>query len=137
MIWFSRSSSRRCARSTSGGRPRAAYRQRSEHHFRRRPVRRPVPAGGGSGEPHTGHSVAGVIAAGIDHTVLGSDEDKRKVAVVEFWIGGVGVVLYLVLLVTLGVITIRKGHWVMFIIGFFLPLFWLIGALLPPVRERY
>ncbi len=52
-------------------------------------------------------------------------------------IGGVGVILYLVLLVTLGVITSRKGQWVMFIIGFFLPLFWLIGALLPPVRERY
>ena len=65
--------------------------------------------------------------------MLMSDEDKRKVAVVEFWIGGVGVILYLVLLVTLGVITIRKGHWVMFIIGFFFPLFWLIGALLPPV----
>ena len=66
-----------------------------------------------------------------------SDEDKRKVAVVEIWIGGAGVILYLVLLITLGVITIRKGHWVMFIIGIFLPLFWLIGALLPPVRERY
>jgi ABC-type multidrug transport system permease subunit len=52
-----------------------------------------------------------------------------------FWIGGG--ILYLVLLITLGVITIRKGHWVMFIIGFFLPLFWLIGALLPPVRSRY
>ena len=65
-----------------------------------------------------------------------SDEDKRKVAVVEFVIGG-GIILYLVLLITLGVITIRKGHWVMFIIGIFFPLFWLIGALLPPVRERY
>ncbi len=25
----------------------------------------------------------------------------------------------------------RKGHWVMFIIGIFIPLFWIIGALLP------
>jgi hypothetical protein len=40
-------------------------------------------------------------------------------------------ILYLILLVTLGIISIRKGHWVMFIIGLFLPLFWLIGALLP------
>jgi len=39
--------------------------------------------------------------------------------------------IYLVLLVTLGVISLRKGHWVMFIIGLFIPLFWLIGALLP------
>ena len=45
-----------------------------------------------------------------------------------FFLGGV---IYLVLLVTLGIISIRKGHWVMFIIGIFLPLFWFIGALLP------
>jgi hypothetical protein len=40
-------------------------------------------------------------------------------------------ILYFVLLLTLGIISIRKGHWVMFIIGLFLPLFWFIGALLP------
>ena len=40
--------------------------------------------------------------------------------------------IYVVLLVTLGVIWIRKGHWVMFIIGIFIPLFWIIGALMPP-----
>jgi hypothetical protein len=44
-------------------------------------------------------------------------------------------VLYFVLLVTLGIMSIRKGHWVMFLIGFFLPLFWLIGALLPTRRR--
>jgi len=42
-----------------------------------------------------------------------------------------GSILYFVLLVTLGVISIRKGHWVMFIVGIFLPLFWFIGALMP------
>ena len=47
----------------------------------------------------------------------------------EFVIGGI---VYFVLLVTLGIITIRKGHWVMFIIGIFIPLFWIIGALMPP-----
>jgi ABC-type multidrug transport system permease subunit len=55
-------------------------------------------------------------------TVIGADS-------VTFVVGGL---LYLVLLITLGVIAIRKGHWVMFIIGIFFPLFWLIGALLPP-----
>jgi hypothetical protein len=47
--------------------------------------------------------------------------------------GGVviGGVLYVILLITLGIISLRKGHWVMFIIGLFFPLFWLIGALLP------
>jgi hypothetical protein len=40
-------------------------------------------------------------------------------------------VIYVVLIVTIGLMTIRKGHWVMFLIGFFLPIFWLIGALMP------
>jgi hypothetical protein len=40
-------------------------------------------------------------------------------------------VLYFVLLVTLGFVSLRKGHWVMFIIGIFLPIFWLIGAIIP------
>jgi len=43
-------------------------------------------------------------------------------------------ILYFVLLITLGVMTLRKGHWVMFIIGIFLPIFWIIGALIPPTR---
>ena len=43
-------------------------------------------------------------------------------------------ILYFVLLVTLGILTIRKGHWVMFLIGIFIPLFWIIGALMPPKR---
>ena len=51
---------------------------------------------------------------------------------VTFVVGGL---LYLILLVTLGVLSIRKGHWVMFIIGIFIPLFWLIGALLPPTAN--
>lgn len=49
------------------------------------------------------------------------------------WIIG-SATIYIVLLITLGVLTLRKGHWVMFIIGIFLPLFWLIGAIIPPVR---
>lgn len=41
-------------------------------------------------------------------------------------------VIYVVLLLTLGIISIRKGHWIMFLVGLFIPLFWIIGALLPP-----
>jgi hypothetical protein len=48
---------------------------------------------------------------------------------------GLWAVLYIVLMVTLGIMSIRKGHWVMFIIGIFLPLFWLIWALLPSRRR--
>jgi len=42
--------------------------------------------------------------------------------------------LYAVLLLTLGIMSIRKGHWVMFIVGLVIPLFWIIGALMPPRR---
>ena len=48
-----------------------------------------------------------------------------------------GGIIYLILVITLGVMSIRKGHWVMFIIGFFLPFFWLIGALMPSRRLAY
>jgi hypothetical protein len=47
------------------------------------------------------------------------------------WIFGA---IYLVLLITLGVLSIRKGHWIMFLVGLVLPVFWLIGALLPDRR---
>ena len=49
-----------------------------------------------------------------------------------YWIGGG--ILYVVLLLTLGILTLRKGHWVMFIVGIIIPLMWLIGAIIPPVR---
>jgi len=49
------------------------------------------------------------------------------------WIIGYGAI-WLVLIVTLGILCIRKGHWVMFIIGIFLPFFWLIGAIMPARR---
>ena len=43
-------------------------------------------------------------------------------------------VLYLVLLFTVAVITFRKGHWVLGLIGFFIPVLWLVGAVLPARR---
>jgi hypothetical protein len=51
-----------------------------------------------------------------------------------WWGIGFGVFVYLVIAFTLGLMTLRKGHWVMFIIGIFIPIFWLIGALIPPKR---
>jgi hypothetical protein len=48
---------------------------------------------------------------------------------------GIGI-LYFVLMLTLGILTLRKGHWVMFIVGIFIPLFWLIGAVIPPARPQ-
>jgi hypothetical protein len=51
------------------------------------------------------------------------------------WFIGLGV-LYLVLLLTVAVMTFRKGHWVLGLIGFFIPILWLIGAILPARRGR-
>jgi hypothetical protein len=50
------------------------------------------------------------------------------------WIGiGVaGAILYFVVLVTLGMTTLRNGHGWMFFFGIFFPLLWLIGALMRP-----
>ena len=53
-----------------------------------------------------------------------------------WWGIGFGGLLYIVLLVTLGVMTLRKGHWVMFIFGLFIPIFWLIGAVIRPATPR-
>ena len=48
------------------------------------------------------------------------------------WLWVILGILYIAFLVVLGVTCLRTGHWVMFILGFFFPLFWLIGALIAP-----
>ena len=50
-----------------------------------------------------------------------------------WWFIGVGgTILYLTLLFTLGLVTLRNGHGWMFFFGIFFPLLWLIGALMEP-----
>jgi hypothetical protein len=41
-------------------------------------------------------------------------------------------VIYFVALVSLGALTLRKGHYVPFVIGIFFPLLWIVGALMGP-----
>ncbi|MGH3154480.1 MAG: hypothetical protein ACRDOB_27665 [Streptosporangiaceae bacterium] len=45
-------------------------------------------------------------------------------------------IIYLVLVLTLALLTFRKGHWVIGLIGFVVPVLWLIGAILPARRYR-
>jgi hypothetical protein len=40
--------------------------------------------------------------------------------------------IYIAALMSLGVMTLRKGHMMLFILGIFFPLLWIIGALMPP-----
>jgi hypothetical protein len=42
--------------------------------------------------------------------------------------------LYIVLIFTVCVITFRKGHVVLGILGIFVPFLWVIGAVLPPTE---
>jgi hypothetical protein len=52
-----------------------------------------------------------------------------------WWGIGIGALLYVVLLVTLGVMTLRNGHGWMFFFGIFFPLLWIIGAIMRPPRQ--
>jgi hypothetical protein len=41
-------------------------------------------------------------------------------------------IIYVVVLITLGLSTLRKGHYFLFFVGIIFPLLWLIGALIAP-----
>jgi hypothetical protein len=45
-------------------------------------------------------------------------------------------ILYLVLIFTLALLSFRKGHWVLGLIGFVFPVLWLFGAILPARRHH-
>ncbi len=47
------------------------------------------------------------------------------------WIGIGGFLLYAVLLLTCGIRSGQRGHPVLFILGFFFPILWIVGAVLP------
>ena len=51
------------------------------------------------------------------------------------WFTTLGII-YLVLLFTLAVLSFRKGHWVLGLVGFIFPVLWIVGALLPQRRQR-
>ncbi len=44
-------------------------------------------------------------------------------------------VLYVLLFLFLGLRSLKHGHWVMFLIGIPIPLFWVIGGLMPPAQR--
>lgn len=50
-------------------------------------------------------------------------------------IGIGGVFLYLLVLFTLGLSTLRNGHGWMFFFGIFFPLLWLMGAFMRPTGK--
>jgi hypothetical protein len=44
--------------------------------------------------------------------------------------------IYVVLILTLAVLSFRKGHWILGLLGFVFPLLWVIGAVMPDRRYR-
>lgn len=44
-------------------------------------------------------------------------------------------VLYIVILITLGLATLRKGHILLFCVGIIFPFLWIIGALMGPTAR--
>jgi len=52
-----------------------------------------------------------------------------------WWGIGIGALIYFVLLVWLGVRTLRNGHGWLFFLGIFLPILWIFGAFMRPVTR--
>jgi hypothetical protein len=53
------------------------------------------------------------------------------------WFGiGIGVFLWVVLFIFLGIRTLRNGHGWMFFFGIFFPLLWILGALMQPAHPQ-
>jgi hypothetical protein len=53
------------------------------------------------------------------------------------WLGiGVGVLIWVVLFIWLGLRTLRNGHGWMFFFGIFFPILWILGAFMRPAGAR-
>lgn len=53
----------------------------------------------------------------------------------EWFLSAFLFVIYLTCIFTVAGITFRNGHWIMGILGIVFPVFWLIGAILPPTAK--
>ena len=49
-----------------------------------------------------------------------------------WWAIGIGGIVYVIVLFTLGLTTLRNGHGWMFFFGIVFPVLWLIGAFMEP-----
>ena len=55
-----------------------------------------------------------------------------------WWFVGIGgVLLYALILFTLGLATLRNGHGWLFFFGLFFPLLWIFGAFMRPTSQEY
>jgi hypothetical protein len=59
-------------------------------------------------------------------------QPSRKDSIISTFLWILLVAFYFVALVSLGIMTLRKGHTLLFIVGIFLPFLWIVGALIGP-----
>jgi len=65
--------------------------------------------------------------------ILKALRHRRHQGGIMWWGIGIGAgFLYLVLVFTLGLMTLRNGHGWMFFFGIFFPILWIIGAFMRP-----
>jgi hypothetical protein len=67
--------------------------------------------------------------------MLENSPNQRSGGLMWWGIGFGGFFIYLILLVTLGIMTLRNGHGWLFFFGIFIPFLWIIGALMRPRPE--
>jgi hypothetical protein len=75
-----------------------------------------------------------VLRACTEHAGFGPGMTRRRgtPVVLGFTLG----IIYLVLLLVFAVLSFRKGHWVLGLVGFIFPVLWIIGAILPSRYAR-
>jgi hypothetical protein len=61
-------------------------------------------------------------------------EGRDKMSFLEWFLSSFLFVIYVTAVFTIALATFRKGRWVLGILGIFLPVFWLIGVILPPKK---
>jgi Zinc-binding dehydrogenase len=90
----------------------------------RRPVSSP---GRGDGTDHSPWCDGPQSVYGARRIRAGHDRRRGTPVVLGFTLG----IIYLVLLLVFAVLSFRKGHWVLGLVGFIFPVLWIIGAILP------
>jgi hypothetical protein len=65
----------------------------------------------------------------VAESVISTTASDRRFEMI--W-GVGGAILYLVLVFTLGLMTLRNGHGWMFFLGIFFPILWIFGAIMRP-----
>jgi hypothetical protein len=68
-------------------------------------------------------------------SMTSSDESPRQSRMEGTMWWGIGIgggILYLILVFTLGLMTLRNGHGWMFFFGLFVPILWIFGAFMRP-----